>query len=128
MITAVENITLDGVMQAPATVDEDPRGGFVHGGWAVPFMDEVAMRVAATGMSGAGAMLLGRRIVRQRRECEAETQRRIGRHSVDIASDDGAEQIGVDARASNSRDGPRSPSGCQREQGSGSSAPSTTYT
>ena len=61
MITAVENITLDGVMQAPATVDEDPRGGFVHGGWAVPFMDEVAMRVAANGMSGAGAMLLGRR-------------------------------------------------------------------
>ena len=61
MITAVENITLDGVMQAPATVDEDPRGGFTHGGWGVPFVDEVAMRVAAHGMSAAGAMLLGRR-------------------------------------------------------------------
>ena len=35
-IAAVESISLDGVMQAPGRPDEDERGGFAHGGWAVP--------------------------------------------------------------------------------------------
>jgi len=30
-------VTLDGVIQAPAGVDEDSRDGFKHGGWAVPY-------------------------------------------------------------------------------------------
>jgi len=60
-ITVFESITLDGVMQAPGRADEDTRGGFSHGGWAVPFQDEVAMRFAAEGMSEAGAMLFGHR-------------------------------------------------------------------
>ncbi|HEY7623340.1 MAG TPA: dihydrofolate reductase family protein [Solirubrobacteraceae bacterium] len=59
-ITAIEIVSLDGVMQAPATPDEDPRGGFEHGGWAAPYADEVSMRVAGEGMAREGAMLLGR--------------------------------------------------------------------
>jgi dihydrofolate reductase len=59
-ITAIESVTLDGVMQAPAAPDEDPRGGFAHGGWAAPYNDEVAMREAAKGMAREGAMLFGR--------------------------------------------------------------------
>ncbi len=57
-----ENLTLDGVMQAPARADEDVRGGFQHGGWAVPYGDAVMASVIAEGMSrGGGALLLGRR-------------------------------------------------------------------
>ena len=59
-IAAVESITLDGVMQAPAAPDEDPRGGFGFGGWAQPYNDEVAMRSAGEGMAQEGAMLFGR--------------------------------------------------------------------
>ena len=40
-IEVVNHITLDGVMQAPAHPDEDRRGGFEHGGWALPYQDEV---------------------------------------------------------------------------------------
>lgn len=33
-------ISLDGVMQAPGGPEEDPDGGFAHGGWAWPHMRE----------------------------------------------------------------------------------------
>lgn len=55
-ITAVENLSLDGVMQAPGRADEDERGGFAHGGWAVPFNDEVMGQKMATGMADSGLM------------------------------------------------------------------------
>jgi dihydrofolate reductase len=60
-ITVFNSLTLDGVMQGPGRPDEDTRGGFAHGGWAGPYMDEVMGRVAAEGMAGPGALLLGRR-------------------------------------------------------------------
>ncbi|HKH07744.1 MAG TPA: dihydrofolate reductase family protein [Agromyces sp.] len=60
-ITLFESVTLDGVMQAPARADEDTRGGFTEGGWAVPYQDEVAMRFAGERMATAGAMLFGHR-------------------------------------------------------------------
>ena len=33
-------VSLDGVMQAPGAPEEDPTGGFQHGGWSVPYWDD----------------------------------------------------------------------------------------
>ena len=55
------NVTLDGVMQAPAGPDEDPRGGFEHGGWATPYFDQVMAEQAGQGIAQGGAFLFGRR-------------------------------------------------------------------
>jgi dihydrofolate reductase len=60
-ITVVNHVTLDGVMQSPAHPDEDRRGGFEHGGWTVPYADEVMAGVMAEGMAKAPDLLLGRR-------------------------------------------------------------------
>jgi dihydrofolate reductase len=60
-LTAVESLTLDGVMQAPGRPDEDMRGGFDQGGWAVPYTDEVMGRAMGERMGGGGAIVLGRR-------------------------------------------------------------------
>jgi len=55
------NLTLDGVMQAPGRPDEDRRGGFEHGGWALPYADQEMGKVAAESMATTGALLFGRR-------------------------------------------------------------------
>jgi dihydrofolate reductase len=55
------SVTLDGVIQAPARPDEDVRGGFEHGGWAVPYADQVMGKMAGEGMAKPGSLLLGRR-------------------------------------------------------------------
>ncbi len=55
------NLTLDGVMQAPRRPDEDPRGGFEHGGWALPYFDPVMGKAASEGMATMPALLFGRR-------------------------------------------------------------------
>jgi dihydrofolate reductase len=60
-VVVVNNLTLDGVMQSPAAKDEDPRGGFQHGGWAGPYNDEVKGREMGKGMAKEGAMLFGKR-------------------------------------------------------------------
>jgi dihydrofolate reductase len=59
-LIAIENVTLDGVMQAPGSPDEDTRGGFTQGGWAQDYNDEVSMTKAREGMAAEGAMLFGR--------------------------------------------------------------------
>jgi dihydrofolate reductase len=60
-ITAFESVTLDGVMQAPGRPDEDTRGGFEHGGWALPYSDPVMAQVAGAGMAASPDLLFGRR-------------------------------------------------------------------
>jgi dihydrofolate reductase len=64
-VVVFESVTLDGVVQSPAARDEDPRGGFQHGGWAVPYADEVTGKLAAEGTTTTGALLLGRRTYEQ---------------------------------------------------------------
>lgn len=60
-VVVVNNISLDGVMQAPGRADEDRRGGFAHGGWALPFNDPVMGQAMGEQMAGEGDLLLGRR-------------------------------------------------------------------
>jgi dihydrofolate reductase len=51
-------VSLDGVMQAPGGPDEDPTGGFTHGGWAVNYFDDDMMSRMAE--SAPYELLLGR--------------------------------------------------------------------
>ena len=61
MLTVINHVTLDGVMQAPARPDEDRRDGFEHGGWALPYGDAVMAEFMGKGMARGGALLFGRR-------------------------------------------------------------------
>jgi dihydrofolate reductase len=54
-------VTLDGVMQAPGAPEEDRSGGFDHGGWLVPFVDDMMMRVMTDWIRGVDGLLLGRK-------------------------------------------------------------------
>jgi dihydrofolate reductase len=65
-VVVLTNLTLDGVMQAPARSDEDRRGGFAHGGWATPYNAMMGLFSATQAQAGAaaaniGALLFGRR-------------------------------------------------------------------
>jgi dihydrofolate reductase len=60
-VIVFNNLTLDGVMQAPGRADEDRRGGFAHGGWAQPASDSVIGNAAGQSMANVGGLLLGRR-------------------------------------------------------------------
>jgi dihydrofolate reductase len=60
-ITAIIHLTLDGVMQAPGRPDEDRRGGFAYGGWAMPNNDPVMGKAMGEGMAQGGTLLFGRR-------------------------------------------------------------------
>ena len=52
--------TLDGVMQAPGGPQEDPSGGFEHGGWLVPYADPEMETFMSETFAPADAFLLGR--------------------------------------------------------------------
>jgi dihydrofolate reductase len=58
-IVVFNNVTLDGVMQAPGRPDEDTRGGFKEGGWAAPY-GAMQSPQAMESVPGFGALLLGR--------------------------------------------------------------------
>lgn len=54
-------MTLDGVVQSPSSPDEDPSGGFRHGGWhARHTIDEEFRKRLVETVAGAGGYLLGR--------------------------------------------------------------------
>lgn len=42
-IVLSEFVSLDGVVQAPGGAEEDPEGGFAHGGWSMPYFDPQTM-------------------------------------------------------------------------------------
>ena len=60
-IIVMNSVTLDGVMQGPGRSDEDTRGGFTLGGWAVPGSDELMVTKMGERMGEQQAFLFGRR-------------------------------------------------------------------
>lgn len=60
-LVAVMSLSLDGVVQAPGTRDEDPGGGFAYGGWLVPVFDDEVGRFLGETMGKPFDLVLGRR-------------------------------------------------------------------
>ena len=60
-LIVTEFVTLDGVAQAPGGPDEDRDGGFTHGGWQAPLLDEESGAVMFEQARSMDALLLGRR-------------------------------------------------------------------
>jgi dihydrofolate reductase len=58
-MVVLEYVSLDGVIQAPGHVGEDPAGGFAHGGWTGPFISQHPHFVAES-FSAADGFLFGR--------------------------------------------------------------------
>ena len=53
-------VSLDGVMQGPGGPDEDRTGGFDHGGWVVPFVDEEFGNIVSAWFAQTDEVLIGR--------------------------------------------------------------------
>jgi dihydrofolate reductase len=60
-IIVLEHISVDGVIQGPGGPDEDPSGGFVSGGWIVPYGDAVLGVALKKKMNSSFDLLLGRK-------------------------------------------------------------------
>jgi dihydrofolate reductase len=60
-LTTTTNVSVDGVMQGLGGADEDRRGGFDRGGWALPLVDTEAGDHINQVYGGATAFLFGRR-------------------------------------------------------------------
>ncbi|MFC4397344.1 MULTISPECIES: dihydrofolate reductase family protein [Micrococcaceae] len=60
-VIVMNHVTLDGVMQGPGRLDEDTRGGFSDGGWAVPYADQATVQKMGERMGPDHAFLLGHR-------------------------------------------------------------------
>ena len=59
-LTTTTNVSVDGVMQGLGGPEEDRRGGFDRGGWALPLIDAEAGDYLNDVYGGADAFLLGR--------------------------------------------------------------------
>jgi dihydrofolate reductase len=60
-LTTITHVSVDGVMQGLGGSDEDRRGGFERGGWALPVFDDEAETFLAEVFQRADAFLFGRR-------------------------------------------------------------------
>ena len=60
-LTTITHITVDGVMQGLGGSDEDRRGGFERGGWALPLFGGEAATFLDEAFQRADAFLFGRR-------------------------------------------------------------------
>jgi dihydrofolate reductase len=61
-LTTMTQVTVDGVMQGNGgATDEDRRGGFERGGWAMGVFDEETFTLITRTYQQAGAFLFGRR-------------------------------------------------------------------
>lgn len=60
-LTIFTFLTLDGVMQAPGTPEEDPSGGFAFGGWSVNYWDDDMRQAIDEVLSSPFDLLLGRK-------------------------------------------------------------------
>ena len=60
-LVVIEFLSLDGVMQSLGSPDEDTEGGFRHGGWSQPYMDDVLVQSSFEGLKATDAYLFGRR-------------------------------------------------------------------
>ncbi len=60
-LTTTTNVSVDGVMQGLGGPDEDRRGGFERGGWAMPYFDEETAALIGQVYQRADAFLFGRR-------------------------------------------------------------------
>ena len=60
-LVVTEFVTMDGVAQAPGEPDEDRDGGFTHGGWQAPLVDQVSGSAMFEQARGMDALLLGRK-------------------------------------------------------------------
>ena len=58
-VRIIEQISLDGVIQAPGGRDED--GDYTHGGWAMPYFDTAMGEAIAAAQGRSFDLLLGRR-------------------------------------------------------------------
>ena len=59
-LTTLTHVSVDGVMQGLGGQDEDRRGGFDRGGWAIPLFDDEAAAFTEAVFQRADAFLLGR--------------------------------------------------------------------
>ena len=60
-LTTTTHVSVDGVMQGLGAPDEDRRGGFERGGWAMPLFDNEAATFLDQVYQRADAFLFGRR-------------------------------------------------------------------
>lgn len=58
-LTTITHVSVDGVMQGLGGSDEDRRGGFARGGWALPLFDDEAATFLEQVFQRADAFLFG---------------------------------------------------------------------
>jgi len=60
-VIAATFVSLDGVIQAPGGPEEDPTGGFAHGGWTFNYWDEIMGQAMGGIFTTPFDLLLGRK-------------------------------------------------------------------